>query len=201
MIIGNSNPGSFIESRYNSVNDYLFLPINFLYTHVIHELIHMLTRHILSKSPLVISVGLSISNERVPGRITTVHQYLNEVITEQMTREIETILMKKINFTSQTNSYDNFFPLTQNFYMAFKDQLKYHGINGGMDNFIFELGEEFTEYEQTFHLLVWEQLRRLQKDSKSIEFTDFMKETMNSLTQKLITKDQDRKLKTNQILD
>ena len=77
----------FSQSAFLAELDVLVLPLSYNITHIIHEMNHMISSHVLSKNPLRIISGLSTITEQNDGVVSN-DSDLNEVINQKITIDI-----------------------------------------------------------------------------------------------------------------
>lgn len=77
----------FSQSAFIDELDVLILPLSYNITHIIHEINHMISCHVLSKNPLRIISGLSTITEQNNGIVSNDND-LNEIINQKITIDI-----------------------------------------------------------------------------------------------------------------
>jgi hypothetical protein len=168
-IVKNVSDMQLKQSIYNPIYNFLVLPIDCNISHIIHEMCHMLTCHILRKEPtLALLNGIGISIEKYEGFFEEYGNDLNEIINQRITRDIESIYRTKVKFDSSPSYQDVFFPLIEMFYSTFKQEIIKSEMTGNLMNLLDRVGsEEFEEYQQLFFRLVFKLSRSKQEN---IEF-------------------------------
>lgn len=138
----------FLQSAYIDDLDLLVLPKSGNINHIIHEMNHKLSSHIIREKPYAAINGLSIAVETVHGGVVTYNNNLNEVINELMTLDIISWLNIMGENVSPCYSWQSgAFKLIQPFYEFFKEPLKQLYITGNMFDFLREVGEqEFQDF-------------------------------------------------------
>lgn len=159
----------FLQSAYIDEIDVLVLPLSYDITHIIHELNHKISSHILSLEPLKMISGICLSVEE-NGGVVQDNSDLNEAINQKMTLEILEELRNLGLEVSYTPSWqENMFPLINLFYETFKDRLKNVYITGNLLSFINLVGfENYNEFSQTIFLKSFRLRRNLIKGEKSL---------------------------------
>lgn len=159
----------FLQSAYIDEIDVLVLPLSYDITHIIHELNHKVSSHILSLEPLKMISGICLSVEE-NGGVVQDNSDLNEAINQKMTLEILEELRKLGLEVRYTPSWqENMFPLINLFYQTFKDRLKNVYITGNFLSFINLIGfENYNEFSQTIFLISFRLRRNLVKGEKSL---------------------------------
>ncbi len=154
----------FLQSAYIDEIDVLVLPLSYDITHIIHELNHKISCHILSIKPLKMISGICISTEE-KGGVVQINSDLNEAINQKMTLDILDELRKLGLEISYTPSWqENMFPLINMFYESFKDSLKNVYISGNLLSFINEIGyQNYDHFSQTIFLSSFRLRRKLLK--------------------------------------
>ena len=167
----------FSQSAYIDEIDVLVLPLSYDITHIIHEMNHKISSHILSLEPFKIISGICTSLEK-NGDVVQENSDLNEAINQKMTLEILDELRKlglEIQYTPSWQ--ENMFPLINLFYESFKDLLKDLYISGDILSFIKIIGtENYFEFSQTMFMKGFRVKRRLIKGKIPIVTEDDVKE-------------------------
>lgn len=174
------NKNCFSQSAYIDEIDVLVLPLSYDITHIIHEMNHKISSHILSLEPLNIISGVCISVEK-NGVVVEENSDLNEAINQKMTLEILDELRKLgLEIQSTPSWQENMFPLIHLFYESFKDNLKDTYISGDMLSFINLIGaENYSEFSQTMFMKSFRLKRRLIKGETPIVTEDDIKTVEN----------------------
>lgn len=163
----------FLQSAYIDELDVLVLPLSYNITHIIHELNHKISSHILSIEPLKMISGICISTEG-KGGVEEESSDLNEVINQKMTLEILDELKKlglEINYTPSWQ--ENMFPLINMFYETFKESLKNVYITGNIPSFINLIGyENYEDFSQRIFMNGFRLRRKLLKGETPLLMKD-----------------------------
>ena len=174
------NKKCFSQSAYINEIDVLVLPLSYDMTHIIHEINHKLSTHILALKPMKMISGLCISIEK-NGRVIIENNDFNEALNQKMTLEILNELKKlglNINYTSSWQ--ENLFPLINMFYELFKDCIKQVYITGDIFSLIKNVGNEnYVEYSQLMFLKCFKLRRMIIKDQKPNLSEDEIKKLEN----------------------
>lgn len=170
------NRECFLQSAYIDEIDVLVLPLSYDITHIIHELNHKISSHILSLEPLEMISGLCISKES-NGGVVQENSDLNEAINQKMTLEILDELRKLGLEVHSTPSWqENMFPLINLFYESFKDSLKDIYITGDLISFINLVGfENYDEFSQIMFMKSFRLRRMLIKGQNPLMTEDDIK--------------------------
>ena len=170
----------FSQSAYIDEIDVLVLPLSYNITHIIHEMNHKISSHILSLEPLKIISGVCTSVEK-DGGVVEENSNLNEAINQKMTLEILNELRKlglEIQYTPSWQ--EHMFPLINLFYESFKEFLKDTYISGDILSFIKIIGvENYSKFSQTMFIKSFKLRRRLLKGEISSVTEDDVKEVEN----------------------
>lgn len=148
-ILMKRNSEVFLQSGYIEEFNILCFPQKYNLTHIIHEINHKVSSHIVSLKPYNSVSGISLIIETGNG-VIEYNNDLNEGINELMTLDIIKILKELKNNINPTASWqENLFPIIISFYEKFKEQLKALYISGDLNLFVNQIGkEQFEEYSQ-----------------------------------------------------
>ena len=147
------NQKCFSQSAYIDEIDVLVLPLSYDRTHIIHEINHKISCHIISLKPLQIISGVSVNIEK-NGGVVNKNSDLNEAINQKMTLEILDELKKLgLNIKYTPSWQEEIFPLINLFYELFNDSLKEVYVTGDLASFIKNVGKEnYDKYSQMMFL-------------------------------------------------
>ncbi len=177
------NKKCFSQSAYIDEIDVLVLPLSYDITHIIHEINHKVSSHILSLEPLKIISGVCTSVEKDIGVIQE-NSDLNEAINQKMTLEILDELRKLgLEIQYSTSWQENMFPLINLFYESFKEILKDTYISGDIVSFIKIIGaENYSEFSQRIFMKGFRLKRSLIKGEIPIITEEDVKEIESIVT-------------------
>lgn len=167
----------FSQSAFIDELDVLVLPLSYNITHIIHEMNHMISSHVLSKNPLRIISGLSTITEQNDGVVSN-DSDLNEVINQKITIDILEEL-KKIGIDLKVSSswQERLFPLVNLFYKTFKDEIKKIYVTGDLLSFVKNIGEQsYIEFTQIMFLKCFKARRKITKGETQIVSNDDVKQ-------------------------
>lgn len=152
----------FLRSAYIEEFDLLVLPQNFNMTHWIHECNHMLSSRIMSMHPLKSLSGISETIE-IDGFVQVFDEFLNETINQLMTIEI----IESLGEDPEPSWQQEMFPIINDFYSVFKEELKKLYILGNLDEFKNNVGKYyFTQFSQAVFRCGFKIRRSLVKGQK-----------------------------------
>lgn len=154
----------FLQSGCIEEFDLLILPQNVNMTHWVHECNHMLSTHILSTHPLKSISGISETIEFGKG-VEVFDEFLNEAVNQLMTIEILNILGEKAEASWQ----EEMFPIIDDFYGEFKEDLKQLFLSGNLDEFKDYLGKShFEQFSQSVFRVGFKIRRALGKGENTL---------------------------------
>ena len=167
----------FLQSAYIDELDVLVLPLNYDLTHIIHEINHKISSHIISLKPLIQISGISYSVEK--NGIIEYDVDLNESINQKMTLEILQELKKSgLKFEIKPSWQEQLFPVIDIFYETFKEHLKKLNISGDLTGFKEKLGKEyFSRFSQSVFMCGFRAKRCISKGEK----VEYSIERMNAI--------------------
>ena len=167
----------FTQSAYIDEIDILVLPLSYDITHIIHEMNHKISSHILSLQPLIIISGICTSVEK-NGGVVQENSDLNEAINQKMTLEILDELKKLgLEIQYKPSWQENMFPLINLFYESFKALLKDLYISGDILSFIKIIGtENYSDFSHRMFMKSFKLRRRLINGETPIVLEDDIKE-------------------------
>ena len=159
----------FSQSAFIDELDVLVLPLSYNITHIIHEMNHMISCHILSKNPLRIISGLCTMTEQNNGVVSNDND-LNEIINQKITIEIlEELKRLGINLKISSSWQEQLFPLINLFYKTFKDEIKKTYVTGDLLSFAKILGgQNYIEFTQVLFLKCFKARKNISKGETKI---------------------------------
>lgn len=159
----------FSQSAYIDEANLLVLPLSYNLTHIIHEMNHMISSHILSKKPLRIISGLCVTIEKNGGVVSNdsdLNELINQKITIDTLQELKRLRMKVIVTPSWQ---EKLFPLIDTFYETFKEEVKKVYVTGNLLSFIRNVGEEnYINFTQTIFLKCFKARGKIAKEEHEI---------------------------------
>lgn len=154
----------FAQSGYIDELDLLVLPLSYDLTHIIHEINHKVSSHLISIEPYLQISGLEY-DEGTNINVKVHDEFFNELINQKITLDILEELNNlgyKIHYSSSWQ--ERLFPLINGFYDIFKDLIKEVYITGNLNEFIKKLGEEnYVRFTQIIFLKVFRLRNRIRK--------------------------------------
>ena len=167
----------FSQSAFVDELDVLVLPLSYNITHIIHEMNHMISSHVLSKNPLRIISGLSTTTEQNNGVVSNDND-LNEIINQKITIDILEELEKLgISLKVSSSWQERLFPLVDLFYKTLKDEIKKIYVTGDLLSFIRNIGEQnYIEFTQIMFLKCFKARRKISKGETKIVSNDDIKQ-------------------------
>ena len=159
----------FSQSAFLAELDVLILPLSYNITHIIHEINHMISCHVLSKNPLRIISGLSIITEQNNGIVSNDND-LNEIINQKITIEIlEELKRLGIDLKISSSWQEQSFPVINLFYKTFKDEIKKTYVTGNLLSFAKNLGgQNYIDFTQVVFLKCFKARRNISKGETKI---------------------------------
>lgn len=159
----------FSQSAFIDELDVLVLPLSYNITHVIHEMNHMISCHVLSKNPLRIISGLCTMTEQNNGVVSNDND-LNEIINQKITIEIlEELKRLGINLKISSSWQEQLFPIINLFYKTFRDEIKKTYVTGDLLSFAKSLGgQNYIEFTQVVFLKCFKARRNISKGETKI---------------------------------
>ena len=154
----------FVQSGYIDELDLLVLPLSYDLTHIIHEINHKVSSHLISVEPYLQISGLEY--DEGTGISVKVHdEFLNELINQKITLDILEELNNLGYKVDRSSSWqERLFSLINSFYDVFKDLIKEVYITGNLNEFIKKLGEEnYVRFTQIIFLKVFRLRNRIRK--------------------------------------
>lgn len=157
----------FLQSAYIDELDLLILPLSYDLIHIVHEINHKVSSHVISRQPLEQINGISYTIEK-GNRVLEYDEFLNESINQRMTLDILDELENLGITTKITSSWQSYlFPFIDLFYDTFKELLKETFISGDLNNFIKLVGEDnYNHFSQLIYLKGFKIRRKLGKGVK-----------------------------------
>lgn len=154
----------FFQSAYIDELDVLVLPLSYNLTHIVHEVNHKISSHVLSLNPLNIISGLCISVQH-DDRVIQDSSDLNEVINHKMTMDVlEELKNLGVELDVTPSWQENLFPLIDMFYTNFKDNLKEVYATGNLISFVESVGKNnYNEFTQLMFLKCFNARRKMSK--------------------------------------
>lgn len=149
--------------------DVLILPLSYNITHIIHEINHMISCHVLSKNPLRIISGLSTITEQNNGIVSNDND-LNEIINQKITIDIlEELKRLGIDLKISSSWQEQLFPVINLFYKTFKDEIKKTYVTGNLLSFAKNLGgQNYIDFTQVVFLKCFKARRNISKGETKI---------------------------------
>lgn len=154
----------FVQSGYIDELDLLVLPLSYDLSHVIHEINHKVSSHLISIEPYLQISGLEY-DEGTNINVKVHDEFFNELINQKITLDILEELNNLGYMVDRSSSWqERLFPLINNFYDVFKDLIKEVYITGNLNEFIKKLGEEeYINFTQKLFLKVFRLRNRIRK--------------------------------------
>lgn len=154
----------FVQSGYIDELDLLVLPLSYDLSHIIHEINHKVSSHLISVEPYLQISGLEY--DEGTGISVKVHdEFLNELINQKITLDILEELNNLGYKVDRSSSWqERLFSLINSFYDLFKNLIKEVYITGNLNEFIKKLGEEnYVRFTQIIFLKVFRLRNRIRK--------------------------------------